>query len=855
MKRKIGSMFLLMILLVSAIVPTAQTKAALPMLFEVLDGANTYVDVTPGSTATISVPVKPVYPTKIQALMAVPQEDAPITTEKVYLVDSRGDSVIGSSTSYVRNESTLSFSIKVKDNAKIGTYYININAQGRYFDSSSSTEEAIKGESVLQVAVRVLSEKAPPQLTIESISYDEDAVLPGEVFDLKLKVRNEGEMSSLSTYLNVEFGESGLAPDYSLESKKLGTLVPDKTIELTLPIKVLSTTTEGLKTLTFKIEGKNTEGTALTFTKNIYIYVQKLPAVVSSSDAKLILSSNFNNIEVKKGEEIDFEVNVRNTGSAKVTNLQVFIRNGLGKENGLIKRYLGEAISLPDLNPKASAKAKLPLVVLNEAPAGVKELEVVVSFKNTDGDFEEASAKFYFTQKVDPEKPTPSPTPTEVPKQTQIQVVGLDQTPSSPQAGSRVAVSLRVTNSGDTIVENFKIGPTNLSSEGLEPVATDPFRIIDSIAPGASEDLTIQLRVGKNAPSGSLPLEMAYTYNSEEGDATAKSETAKLYVIGIQNPEKDGEGASAGKPKLIISDFLTNKKQLRAGESFDFTFDIKNTHTVKSALNIKVTLSQTDNIFSATKGSNSFYISRIAPGEVSQNKINLKVKNDAATNAYDLVVLLEYEYDEMSKVDQEAGGVKEENKIKLQAIEKSRPEVQNIALDTYGEPAIVGSMVSLNFEFFNMGKSKLNNVFFTVTGDFELANNSSMHYYGNMEPGASEFVAPSVVPLVEGEAKGVLVIHFEDSNGDEVTSEKEFTATVVSADSGGMDPGGNLGEEIPGFNPEEQIPVSEPILPLWGFLLIQGGVLVIVLPITYKIIISLKKKKMLKELESESEQN
>ena len=109
---------------------------------------------------------------------------------------------------------------------------------------------------------------------------------------------------------------------------------------------------------------------------------------------------------------------------------------------------------------------------------------------------------------------------------------------------------------------------------------------------------------------------------------------------------------------------------------------------------------QAEDVFSATKGSNNFYIDSIKPGETAENTINLSFHNrqnrdflvtaaarrhrtdnrDTATGSYDLTIKVAYEYEDMSQADTEKGGVTEELPVKLQAVENSRPALQNLAL-------------------------------------------------------------------------------------------------------------------------------------------------------------------------------
>jgi len=191
-----------------------------------------------------------------------------------------------------------------------------------------------------------------------------------------------------------------------------------------------------------------------------------------------------------------------------------------------------------------------------------------------------------------------------------------------------------------------------------------------------------------------------------------------------------------------------------------------------------------------------------------------------------------------------------EEEILLQVKENLRPSVENIFLG-WGESPIVNQPITMSFEFYNMGKSMLNNTYVTIEGDFMLANGSNSYYIGNISAGMPEYIEFDVIPLLEGDAVGKMVIHMEDSNGDEVTMEKEFNSYVMGEmmwdDPGMWDPG----YTDPGFTdpsiPADGTEVEEPILPLWLFLCIQGAILVIVIPVTRAIRLAAYRNKIKRE--------
>ena len=103
------------------------------------------------------------------------------------------------------------------------------------------------------------------------------------------------------------------------------------------------------------------------------------------------------------------------------------------------------------------------------------------------------------------------------------------------------------------------------------------------------------------------------------------------------------EEQTVSKPKLMVTDFSTSLEEIKAGELFDFTFSVMNTHEEVAAKNIKVTVTSSN--FAVKSGSNSFFVSKIEPGEKAELTINLKASAALTTGAYPLSIAMEYEYE------------------------------------------------------------------------------------------------------------------------------------------------------------------------------------------------------------------
>mgnify|MGYP002683280321 CR=1 FL=1 len=134
----------------------------------------------------------------------------------------------------------------------------------------------------------------------------------------------------------------------------------------------------------------------------------------------------------------------------------------------------------------------------------------------------------------------------------------------------------------------------------------------------------------------------------------------------------------------------------------------------------------------------------------------MKAKSDTATNAYPINVTIEYEYDGI-KPNPATGeiGEKQEYDLNLQVVENARPVVDYVNVYSWDRGVTVNNPASLSFEFYNMGKSTLNNVVATVEGDF-MPSGASMYFLGNVMAGGNAYAEYEVIPIVEGTAYGTV---------------------------------------------------------------------------------------------------
>ena len=795
---------------------------------EVLDKSATLWELEPGKTTTVVIPVKAtsiyIYNPKITLIA---QEGAPFTMSSPKLYTS--SSPLGVFAIDMSSTTFLQFDITTKENAKIKKYGIDVKLTFNALVFSEDSAETVEQTVTIPIVGQVKKEKAPAQLSITNVKYNEDAAAIGNSFDVTFDIKNEGEISALNTYISMDYGTTGIVAGYSAEKIKVGDLAPGATIKKTLTMKVLPTASEGLKELKANFSFKDPEGESSESSRTLYVTVKKT-STQASEDAKLVVNNTAINNQIAAGSEFSIAGEIKNVGKLKATNVEVSILSGTGVSSGIISMSDTPILSIADIGAGKTKNFKLPLLVTESSVGGLTELTVQVSYTDSEGSTKTAITPFYVTViKKDAEV-----------EESDVIITNISQSPAEPMVGQKVTLTFDIENRGNKPISDVKVGGENLSSASFEPFSAQAQKDVGSIAAGGSKTVSLDFKVGAGITEGLNTLALGCQF--KDGSGNKQAITTNVYVLNIIN-----EGNS--KPKIILSDFTKDSEELKAGSTFNFTYFLKNTHTSKAAKNIKVTILQADNVFSAAQGTNSFYIDRIDAGETVERSIELKVKSDVTTAAYELEIKVEYEYDDMSKIDQDNGGVTESNKIKLQAIENLRPSIQNLGVGLYGEMPYVNTSSMMSFEFINMGKSPLNNVRFSLEGDFILETGSS-YFHGTVSPGMPEYIELSVMPTMVGICGGTLIMTFEDSNGDEVVMRHEFSDINVMEqmsyedwNNGGMDPG------MPVFE-ETKTGVKKDIMPVWGFIILQVAILAVFIPVVRIIIIKVQKKRIRRKEEN-----
>jgi hypothetical protein len=521
---------------------------------------------------------------------------------------------------------------------------------------------------------------------------------------------------------------------------------------------------------------------------------------------------------IMAGDKFDITYDLKNTGELPAYDVKVKVV-GFGKEtfipSGVTTTNVFTQIAGAEIKPIKYSLTTSPTII-----GDIYEVEIQISYKDSDGKEITDTNTAYIT--------AGAASSSIVPKLV-IQSALQDKTMIDP--GSDFNIIVKLGNKGAQTAKNIKATLTGFSTATFIPTDKTDFKFVNDIAGSATTEIVFPLTAVESIAKGmhELTLTVAYT------DASGKeyTELSKVYITDVQGA---AEGSTKGTPKIIINSFSVDTGVAKAGQQINFTFSFKNTSAVKKLTNMKITLNSPPNkdgviVFSVAEGSNTYYIKNVGTEEVIEKTMAFDVKTDAVSGSYPLEIVFEYEDEEGNPFPAAS------ETIYIPVDELAKPVINRIDVPPYAETF---SQQMISFEFFNMGKSKLNNVQATIEGGVRPIK--ALTYIGNIEPGKGDTYDVEIMCETAGEITGTLVVSYENSRGELVETRQDFTMFVQEP-------------YIPEFPTEPGMPidpieeVKAPILPVPAIIGIEIGLFLIALLVTKGVIISKKKKKLRSEEE------
>ncbi|MDY4517046.1 MAG: hypothetical protein SPE01_00225 [Candidatus Spyradocola sp.] len=324
-------------------------------------------------------------------------------------------------------------------------------------------------------------------------------------------------------------------------------------------------------------------------------------------------------------------------------------------------------------------------------------------------------------------------------------------------------------------------------------------------------------KVKSDAVNGYYPIsfKLYHLYQNTNLQETTPVETTITTYVEIRNGKKPSSGDGSLAPTdpstaiLLLDGYTVEPQEIKAGDEFDLTLRIRNTSD-KTVTDVKSTLSEANKTVLPVSGASSFFIEKVAPGEVVEQTVRLKATASAGVDPVELTLANAFVQENMAKTSSDT--------FVLPVV-----QVANLSLDppSYPIETYAGESFNLMMNLYNKGKSRLYNVSVYLESDSMAADEN--YYAGNMESGTSKSYDVMVTPNADasGQITGDIVVTYEDAEGNVTEKRTPINLNVASY------------EDMYGYYEEPDMmeggmmvdaePVSQGI-PFWVWILVAVGV-------------------------------
>lgn len=393
-------------------------------------------------------------------------------------------------------------------------------------------------------------------------------------------------------------------------------------------------------------------------------------------------------------------------------------------------------------------------------------------------------------------------------------VIGNVKAPAQVESETDFTLSFTVNNNGTTAADHLKI-EAELPS-GILNKTTSTF-VENSLGAGQSKVYQITLMATNESKDTTYPIKISVSALEDAAASTVMQYTS-IYV------KSKGGAGNVSTPRLMVDTYDYGGGYVKAGEEFTLNVGLMNT-SAKTLGNIKVTVDG-GSTFVPVGSSNAFFVDSIEAKGHFAKALRLRASNTVEQNMATLSVHMDYE-------DLDGSAFSADDTISIPLVQDTRLEINDVAAPW---ECYVGSQGSSNVEFYNMGKTTLNNLRVTAEGNFDTMESNS-YYVGNMSSGSTDDFSFSFIPREAGPMEGKVIFTFEDASGQEQIIEKTFVFEAME-----MPVWDETMMDVPMEEPKSEVP--------WNIIAAAAAVAVVAGLVIRK---KHKKKKMHEQLEMNEE--
>jgi hypothetical protein len=580
---------------------------------------------------------------------------------------------------------------------------------------------------------------------------------------------------------------------------------PDKEQKIHFELAVNPTAKKGTYPITLKFQYSNLYGDLFTSEETVYVKVE---------DDEKTPGLNLKGVKIMPekpvpGDKFSASFELENIGTLEARDVKVSLK---GFSNEGITPELTGVKYIDSINGGKTGKISYNLFVSDKISVSSFPIEITVDYKDEFGNSYSENFVYYV------------PIMKKAQERASLVIDNISVASGSVSVEEDFKIGFDIINGGSAKASNIKVSVSNDQSIICK---SQSIIMVDSMDKGENKRLEFTFNALRDAVTKNYPIAVNVEYEDDSMDGKGEKQTITQYVGVYVENSKTGESGST--PRIIIDRYGISTGQATAGQTFEIVLGILNTHKSIDVGNIGISFLADEGVFlPAAESTSTVFIDQIKAGNRVEKKISFVTKFDAVPKSYVLNINFEYEDDKQKQYT-----LKES--ISIPVVQENRLEISEIQS---GPEAFIGMSVPVTLNFYNMGKSTLNNLMVKCKGDFDVQPGSD-YFVGNFEPGRSDYYEAYVIPTKEGQLKGSVVFTFEDSMGKVIEVEKEFDVMVQGQ------PGMTMGED-PMMNPFINDKMGMEVVEKgfhFSILLIPVVLLVIIVAVIVLIVVIRKRRK------------
>ena len=369
-------------------------------------------------------------------------------------------------------------------------------------------------------------------------------------------------------------------------------------------------------------------------------------------------------------------------------------------------------------------------------------------------------------------KPEPEPTPETRPEPRAV--FNSDGTSTSIAAGETKTITVYIQNAGTTAMRDPIL---TLKSSGSLLIMGSQDYMLDDIRAGRDTAVTVTVKAPDKIESQMQTIDASLSFYYDNGTQLTGGSGSVNVLSTVTKDTKDEETIASPTPIVILSKYNYGGSSVAAGSSTNLSFSFTNTSKTIKIENVMVTVTGGQDLM-LNGSTNTFYFESVAASGSKTVTVPMKAAQLISASAQDVKIDVTYEY-----VDQNAR--KSGNATLSLSVPLYQPDRFELSEPKTSYTGYVGEETSLTIDYVNKGKSAINNVEATISGDID--SPTPYQRVGTIDGGKNGTIAFAVTPQLEGENQVKIVITYEDSNGN--TKERVFEATVEAMAYEPTDPG------------------------------------------------------------------